>query len=1178
MRQEWRLHQNWYFTTEEIAGNIAEVTPEIMPEIWEEITVPHTFRMEPYAHRGVRTAQGVGTYCRCFSLDASFKGKNLYMTFEAVMGVTDVWLNGVHLHTNYGGYLPFVVCLSEEAYFDGTDNILVVRTDNRDNGQVPPGKPQELLDFTYFGGIYRNVWLKAVEPIFITDPLYEKKENSGGILLEYPYVSAEKAIIEVKTQLRSTQKKEQKAALVQKIIGADGTCAACRIEEITMPPHTAKDILMEMEITNPNLWNLNSPALYDLVTAVVADGTVIDQKKTRFGIRQIEVDREKGVLINGEVQPLLSGVNRHQDYPVIGNAAPSSMQRRDAILIKNAGFHVVRAAHYPMSEDFLDACDELGLLLFEATPGWQWYPTDQPEPFTSRVRENIRQMVRRDRNHPCILAYEIVLNETYHVPNGFTRKSALTALAEQKSAKIAAESYGYDASPKANGLDRESHFIYGFEQPLEKTEKAVMFLREYADCWIESYGEFESRRVTRGRTNGFYPCKEARNLKKANQMLWQNLKGEYSLAKCYALREENPAFTGCAIWTGIDSRGARSEIGPCGIWDGYRLPKISYWAFASQQEKTAVLYLASEWTKTAPVLDKTAGDYLFGTDDFRDIFVYSNAAEVVLTVERGDELLWEKAEKPHSKGMAAYLPHPPFYFAGVPYTEGTVLHACGYDAYGKLIAEDKRQTAGIPHHICLRAEFLGIPMQADGNDMVLLYAEILDKNGTLCTEAEHRVYFETEGDIRIAGNHRLLAETNPARAEAGIASAYLLAGKTAGKAFVKASAKGLCSDMIEISLIPPEYPDMQGSSFASVKERFSGMENLSEHFMEGDAGRIPVAKADGELYPDSIRLYGTATWKLRGESYLEMACRVLSGDKSAELLLYLDDVLRWRGKADKNNTVTFPVEGGRELKLKLRASQPTEVLLLSPYLWKGAAEEEDSQLWENIACNKKAIASVNPQNADKVCQGGTWLGGRTTDGPQEWQVDLGELFDVRNAKVYVGGQMGSDCTFYQYQIHTSFDGKHWEKQSESRRTSWSNGVMDYFTARDVRYVKVVFINVDGRLSAGIGKFEIYRDYGVDSVREYALSGIVVKDNDLVFSKNRLAYTLPAQEQLTIQALACDSGASVSICGKTTAYPPDGKILSAEPVTVFKGECGGTAVIEVKAALGKGIRKYLLHFS
>lgn len=1192
MRERWRMHQNWYFMPEDYVMQVKDSGPQETPEFWEAVTIPHTFRLEPYAHRGITTAQGIGTYVRYFPLDSVMKEKHLYLTFEAVMGVTDVWLNGVllhtkladktpdeggEIHTNYGGYLPFVVYLNDAAHFDGRENVLVVRTNNQDNGQVPPGKPQELLDFTYFGGIYRDVWLDAVEDIFVTDPLYEDVENGGGIVLEYPIVSKEKAVVSVKTQLRSMKKEEEQITLMQEIVDTDGNCAAQWQQQITLFPQNAQEVLGEIEVEKPQLWNTEHPYLYELVTSVWAGDVLKDQKKTRFGIRQIETNREQGIVINGEVQPFLSGINRHQDYPVIGNAAPASMQKRDAVLYKKAGFKVIRAAHYPMSEEFLNACDELGLLLFEATPGWQWYPTDEPEPFTSRVHNNIRQMVRRDRDHPCVLAYETVLNETYHIPYGYSRDSALTALAEQKSAKTAGESYGYDPSPEANGIDKVSDFIYGFQDPLEKTEKAVMFHREYTDCYIEHYGEFHSRRVTRGTADGFYPHGEARNLVKANQMLWRNLDEEYSLAGCYELHEKNPAFTGAAIWTGIDSRGFNGYMSPCGVWDGYRIPKISYWAYASQQEENPVLYLASEWTKTAPVMDKADEEVKIGTDKLREIYVYSNAGTVVLTVEKDGEILWEKTQKPYTREKAGYLPHPPFYFAEVPYSEGTVLRARGYDEKGNLWAQDLRKTAGKPHHIRVSADFLGIPLQSDGNDVVFLRAEILDENNILCTEAEPRVFFEVEGDAQIVGTGNLLAETNPARAEAGIASAYLRAGNTSGVIQVSASAKGLSGDSVEISIIPSVYPEFAGTRCVEEKLHSGKRANLSSRLLRGDVSVIPLAESDGERYPESILLKGSACWKLNGENYLRMGCKVRSGDREAQLLIYQDDILRWKGKADQEGMITLSLETSGVLRTELRAQTPAELLLLSPYLWKGETVEKATELSANLAFGKSASASDGAESAENLWKGGAWFGGQPKDGPQEWQVDLGEICSVRNVRVDVGCQMGSDCTLYRYEIHTSENGTDWEKQAENCRTSWSNGVLDYFTAEKVRYVKVIFISVDGRLSAGIRRFEIYRDYGVDDVREYALSGIAVEENDLVFSSESLEYTLFEQEKLTIRALAADPEAEVSICGTPVLQPENHQINAVQPVTVYRVDCGGEVKIEVRSASGKGVRTYRIHF-
>lgn len=546
-------------------------------------------------------------------------------------------------------------------------------------------------------------------------------------------------------------------------------------------------------------------------------------------------------------------------------------------------------------------------------------------------------------------------------------------------------------------------------------------------------------------------------------------------------------------------------------------------------------------------------------------------------MENTHAVIWKKRETPYLEEGAAFLPHPPFYFPGVPYENGTILHACGYDKEGRIIAEDSRRTAGKPYRIQLKAETLGIPLQADENDMILLHAEILDNDGVLCTNAEHRIYFETEGDIKIVGNNHLLADTNPARAEAGIASVYLQAGKTAGRVSVAASAEGLWGDKIEIELVSPISPDFPGTIYESVHERQFGEENLSVHDMTGDAERAGLAENHGELYPDSICLFGTANWRLRDETYLEMACSIVRGDRNAELLIYLDDILKWKGKPDFSDKITVIVENASEMRMEIRAAEFTQIMLYSPYLWKGQVEEIHTELQENIAFGKPASATVNSKDAENVWGKGGWLGGRPADGAQEWQVDLGEPMCVRNARVYVGGQMGSDCTVFQYEIHTSADGISWEKRIRNSRTGWSNGVLDYFSAQNVRYIKVVFMKVDGMLSAGIQNFEVYRDYGVDSVREYALSGIDVKGEDLVFSPECTDYTLSEHKQITVRAMAYDPNAVVTICGKRTEYPPDGKIVSVEPVIVSKEECGGKAVIEVFAASGKASGKYFLHF-
>ncbi|GGI66579.1 glycoside hydrolase family 2 TIM barrel-domain containing protein [Enterococcus alcedinis] len=1174
MREKWRLQNDWYFIREDCVNQIEEMGPNQFPDNWEKVTVPHTFRLEPYAHRGITTAQGVATYLKYFTLENELAKKSLYLTFEAVMGVSDVWLNGELLYTNYGGYLPFVVKLNQAAYFDGRENSLVVRADNRDDGQVPPGKPQALLDFTYFGGMYRDIWLEAVDDIFITDPIFEQMENQGGIILEYPMITKEKAILLVRTQVRSMKNQASNVFFEYDVVDNQGKSVVRKQKQNLVAADSLQEIVAEITIMDPQLWNLEHPNLYKIKVSLSVDGERIDCKETPFGIRKIEVDRTKGVLINGEVQLFLSGINRHQDYPVIGNAASAAMQKRDAILFKEAGFQVVRGAHYPMSEAFLDACDELGLLVFEATPGWQWYPTDTPEPFSSRVRENIQQMVRRDRNHPCILAYETVLNETYHVPRGFSRDSALVALAEQKDAKVSAESYGYDARAEANGIDTDAEFVYGFQDPLEKTEKAVMFLREYTDHYIEYYGDFNSRRVTRGNTDGFYPHGEARNLIKANQMLFRNLPEDYSLARCYKIRAENPAFTGAAIWTGIDSRGAGSLMSPCGIWDGYRLPKTSYWAYASQQDKNLILYIASDWTEKAPILDKSEKLICIGTDELREIYIYSNVDKVTLTVEKNGEVIWEKTETPYQKEEANYLPHPPFYFAEVPYESGSILRARGMDQSGKILIEETKETAGEPHHLNISVDTLGVPVQADGNDLVLVRAEIVDEKGVLCTNAEQKIFFTVEGDATIVGDGDLLAATNPAWAEAGIASVYVQAGYSVGKFEIKASGKDLIDGKGDIIFSPMLNTSFNGVVSSPTEKEQKGQSNLWSHVMTGDAQYFPTTIIEGEVYPESILLTDKTSWKLEGETYFYTDAYVKSGDEQAELLVYLDNVLRWRGHV---GSLKMVVEGAKEISIELQSTMPTEILLLSPYLWQEMIDEEATELSRNIAFNKPTSATVNSEQSGAIWTGGAWFGKNPREGNQEWQVDLEETYQIRNIKILVGGQMGSDCTFYQYEIHTSKNGRDWTKQTENRRTSWSNGVLDLFTAQEVRYIKVKFVSVDGKLLAGIQKIEIYENYGVDSVNEYALSGILVQENPLVFEPNILEYRLPTQEVLTIKALAFDPDAKIEISGNMLSQTEEHNILYAQPVSIHRDDCGGNLEINVYAASGTGKRTYKIQF-
>lgn len=1090
MNQRFSFNQGWKFVREDIPQAVLPGYPTAELARWADVSLPHTPRYEPYNNHGIPTFQGRVMYRKHFPLGPESAGKRVFLEFEAVMGVCDVWLNGsllhTHLadaapdkdgtvHTNYGGYLPFVVELTPLLRYD-TDNVLVVWADNTDAPQVPPGKPQALLDFTYFGGIYRNVWLNICEPVHITDPLFEDVEGGGGVVFETLSVTGARADTRVRVHVRNGTDRPQKIQLRIRLTAPGGETASETLRSLEMEALSDTTAEETLTVPDPLLWNLETPYLYTLACSLAQDGILLHTHTERVGLRKITVSRESGVCINGVRAPLLSGVNRHQDFPLLGNAAPASLQRRDALLYRSAGFQVVRAAHYPMSIDFVAACDELGILLIEATPGWQWYPSGDDQPFTSRVLNNIRQMVRRDRNHPCILAYETVLNETYHVPYGYNRLLAQTALSESPDARIAAESYGYDASPNANGIDELSDFIYGFEQPLEKTKKAVMFLREYGDSWQEAYGIRMSRRVTRGNAGGAYPGGERENLIKANKLLFQQCDGECTLADRWAAYHDSPAFAGCAIWTGIDSRGMWSAISPCGIWDAFRIPKTACFALESQRpaEKNPILEEAG--AETGPCIH-IADNWAPG-EAVRNIFLYANAARVTLRAVQGQTEYFCQTVLPMDTGWARWLPHPPFVFANVPYRDGSRLCAEAFSAEGALLARIVVSAPQRPRHIVLEAAKTGLPFFADGSDILTVYARIVDAQGTLCTDAEPPVFFTAGSGVQIVGDGDCFAAGNPARAEAGIAAIYLRAGTQPGSVLLQASSPGLQSGSLTVTLAPPQLPQFPFTSLPQREPRFSYSYNLADKCTGGAAAQTVLRQ--GVPYPKSLQIDGPTSFSLN-QSYTRLYGK-LSLMRGSCLSVFADQkriaILRRSGR------LCLDVSEARVLTMEPSGS----CTLLSPYL--SDEPRSSREVRRNIALRKRATASSNADSAGNVFKKGhlwetMWVGQAIQEQPEFFQLDLGRHYDVRDAMVYIGGQMGSDCTNYTYEIQTSADGIHWDTKCHVRRTSWSNGVIDRFQSPQTRYLRVVFTQVDGGLLPAISKLEVYRNEKTAAVSTFS---------------------------------------------------------------------------------------------
>ena len=330
-------------------------------------------------------------YRRVFSWKR--RGARQFLHFEAIMGKSRIMLNGKVVAEHFGGYLP--IHAEVTGVLKEGENVLEVWCDNSDDPSYPPGKAQDVLDFTYFGGIYRDAYLIETGEAYVADT------DKGGVWIT--------------SNLGDDGKWTVRADVT---LGGDTNGAETELY------YDGKRTTSPFQPESPALWSPEHPNLHWLRVDVVKDGRLTDRVNVRFGIRDFKMTMD-GFILNGKSYgKKLIGANRHQDYAFIGNALPNSLHWRDVKKFKDCGMTIFRCAHYPQDPAFMDACDELGMFVIDATPGWQFWNRKNPD-FERRVYDDIEKMVRRDRSRPSLFMWEPILNET-RFPGDFTTNAVAT--------------------------------------------------------------------------------------------------------------------------------------------------------------------------------------------------------------------------------------------------------------------------------------------------------------------------------------------------------------------------------------------------------------------------------------------------------------------------------------------------------------------------------------------------------------------------------------------------------------------------------------------------------------------------------------------------------------------------------------------------------------------------------
>jgi len=390
-RNVTRLNEDWLFR-DGVVGNAHE--PFLADRAWQTVQLPHdaaigrAFDGEKSNADNGWIPFGAGAYRKHFGLPADAEGKRILVEFEGVYRDAQVWINGHYLSRHLNGYLGFEHDVTAHAVCGGA-NVLTVTYDNR----------KQRTSRWYTGeGIYRDVWLKIVDPLHV--PLY-------GTYVTTPLVTADTARVRLETEVVNLHPHRRACRLVTTILAPDGAVAATAEAVAPVAAGERYTFRQELDVAAPAQWDLDTPNLYTAVSTLHAGDETVDRYSTRFGIRDVRMTPEQGLLLNGR-KVVAKGGDLHHDLGCLGSAVLKRECERRIDQLKAIGCNSFRLSHNPHAPAFLDACDEKGILIFnEAYDQWtsQFYGGEAS--FESQWETDLTAFIRRDRNHPCVYIWSM---------------------------------------------------------------------------------------------------------------------------------------------------------------------------------------------------------------------------------------------------------------------------------------------------------------------------------------------------------------------------------------------------------------------------------------------------------------------------------------------------------------------------------------------------------------------------------------------------------------------------------------------------------------------------------------------------------------------------------------------------------------------------------------------------
>jgi len=727
--REIQFNDNWKFIRTDISG--AEKL-NFDDSNWRVLDLPHDFSIEdlpekegvkqigPFSEESVGGAStghvvgGTAWYRKHFTLGKEDENKIVKILFDGVYMNSDVWINGNHLGNQPYGYSAFSFDLTKFLNPAGVENVLAVQIKNEgENSRWYSGS-----------GIYRNVKLIKTNPVYV---------DLWGNYITTPKVASEKATVNIETKIVNSTSENEEIIVIFIIQNTQGENVATAKKNITIESLKTISVQQEIELSNPKLWDTENPNLYTSVVQLNKKGKIVDQTKTKFGVRSIDFSPDKGFLLNGK-SVLIKGGCLHHDNGILGAAAFNRAEYRRVQIMKENGFNAIRVSHNPPSEVFLDACDELGILVMdESFDQWQLPKKEKDYNiyFDEWWERDMEAMLLRDRNHPSIIFWSVG-NEIKERGNESGLKIAAFLKAKVKeldtTRPVTQAVCKFWEYPEKSWKDTEPVF-------------AQMDIQGYNYRW-QSYEEDHKNFPERVIIGTESVAKEA----------FEN----------WQLVEKHPYVIGDFVWTGMDYFG-ESGIGHnklksdgvitlppwpwfngfCGDIDilGNKKPQMYFrdvvWRNsnleilvhapvpAGEEEEVSFWGWPNEWKSWN--WEANEGTPL-------QVSVYSRCDEIRL--ELNGEVVGTKPVSDETKLTASF---------NVPFQPGELV-AIGFTA-GKEVARQSLKTTGKPAQLRITAERETVSVSK--NDLAYFNVEVLDENGLLVPDAEIPVEFKIQGKCKL---------------------------------------------------------------------------------------------------------------------------------------------------------------------------------------------------------------------------------------------------------------------------------------------------------------------------------------------------------------------------------------------------------------------------------------------